>query len=187
MVEHCAARDFCQKWNFPRCCGAIDGKHITIKQPPGAGTMFYNFKGFHSIVLFTMVDAEYNFTYINVGANGSASDSTIFQETPLFKSLENNTLGIPEKYVIVRDSIFPLKEYLMKPYGSRKRNPKKIVFNYRLSRATRIVENPFGILTWRFHVFTRPVELKLTTVDQVVLATCYLHNWLRSHCADYLT
>jgi len=63
----------------------------------------------------------------------------------------------------------------------------KRVFNYRLSRARRIVENAFGILAWRFRIFLRPIELKVDTVDNVVLAACSLHNWLQSFSPTYIT
>ena len=131
-----------------------------------------------------MVDADYNFLYVNVGANGSANDSTIFQDSPLYAALEKNTLNMPPGSVILGDSIFPLKTWLMKPYSRRNCNAQRTVFNYRLSRARRVVENAFGILTWRFRVFKSAIELKLSTVDEVVLATCALHNWLRSRTAD---
>lgn len=181
------AKHFHHGWNFPRCCGAIDGKHVGVKQPPGSGSHFFNYKKFFSVILFAMVDANYNFLYVNVGTNGWAGDAAVFSKSTLFEMLENGTLNFPEDHVILGDSAFPLKKYLMKPYARKNQSNEQAVFNYHLSRARRVVENAFGILAWRFRIFLTKIELKIDTVDLVVLAACSLHNWLRQTNPSYLT
>lgn len=57
------AREFEINWNMPN---ALDGKHIVIKPSANQGSAFYNYKNKHSIVLLGLVDAAYNFLYINV-------------------------------------------------------------------------------------------------------------------------
>ena len=47
----------------------------------------------------------------------------------------------------------------MKPYAFRSLAHEKKIFNYRLSRARRIVENAFGIFANRFRVFLSPMLL----------------------------
>lgn len=126
-----------------------------------------------------MVDADYCFTYVDVGGNRRASDSAVFRDSTLNISMEKKTLGLPEGSVIVGDDAFPLRPDLMKPFSKHGLTNEERIFNYRLSRARRVSENAFGILAWRFRVFSRPIELKPDTIDKVIWAACSMHNWLR--------
>lgn len=168
---------FRQRWNFPDCYGAVDGKHVNIHAPANCGSDFFNYKGNNSIVLLAVVDHDYCFRYINVGATGRQSDGGIFQQSALFEALANNLL--PEHGCLVADDAFPLKEYMMKPYSKVALSKEQKIFNYRLSRARRIVENSFGILTSRFRIFEKPIACLPETVDKIIKTCCALHNWMR--------
>jgi len=64
----------------------------------------------------------------------------------------------------VGDDNFPLKTYLMKPYSKINLTKEERIYNYKTSRAKRIVENGFGILASRFRVFGQPIALKVETI-----------------------
>ena len=71
---------------------------------------------------------------------------------------------------------------LMRPFPRGKKEKQlpynKMIFNYRLSRARRIVENAFGILVQWWRVFDRRICMDDHNVMKIVNATCVLHNYL---------
>ncbi|XP_054083874.1 uncharacterized protein LOC128920511 [Zeugodacus cucurbitae] len=166
------------RWNFPGCHGAIDGKHIVIFAPPNCGSEYFNYKGTNSVVLMAVVDHDYCFRCLNIGANGRNADAGIFNQSALRQALENNML--PKGGFLVGDDAFALKCYLLKPYGGPNLTTAQTIFNYRISRARRIVENAFGILASRFRIFHTPIPTDVKTTDKIVRAACALHNWLRT-------
>lgn len=60
--------EFDDNWNFPKCIGAIDGKHIIVQGPIHNGSEYYNYKGSESSVLLGIVDANYSFIYVDVAS-----------------------------------------------------------------------------------------------------------------------
>ena len=51
------------------------------------------------------------------------------------------------------------------------------IFNYRLSRARRIIENTFGILASRWMIFRHPIIAQPKRVEVYTKATIALHNY----------
>ena len=90
------SRDFESKWNMPHCIGAIDGKHIATKAPFKSGTLFHNYKSFFSIVLMAICDANYCFTYVDVGNYGSNNDSGVLLNSQMGKDFKERKMNIPE-------------------------------------------------------------------------------------------
>ena len=187
------AKGFHNNWNFPHTLGAIDGKHIRIKCPRNSGSLFYNYKKFYSIVLLAVADADYNFLYVDCGAEGRASDSTLWTQSQFAQDIEreDNPLGIPEpalfpghqgtlNYFFVGDDAFALGEHMMKPFPSKELTAAQRIFNYRLSRARRVVENTFGILSTRFRILRREIDMEPEGARDVVLACVALHNFIKA-------
>ena len=196
------ADQFFVRWNFPHCVGAIDGKHVVIQAPALAGSSYYNYKNQHSIVLMAACDGQYRFTLVDIGAPGRNSDGGIFANSPMGVAMESGGLDLPSPskingtslpYVFVGDEAFPLKTYLMRPFPRHDLRPtarneqqlQRSIYNYRLSRARRLIENVFGIWSARWRVFKRPIIADTNTVELYIKATICLHNWLRNFdCTD---
>lgn len=187
------AEDYYSLWNFPNCLGALDGKHITIQAPPNSGSLYFNYKKTFSVVLLALVDAHYNFIAVDVGSYGKNSDGGIFSNSNLGRAIEQNKLHIPQDeklpntalklpYVFVADEGFPLKTYLMRPYPRQDVSDiSKRIFNYRLCRTRRVVENAFGILAQKFRIYFRRLQATPENADYIILATCILHNFIKKY------
>ena len=60
-------REFRLSWNVPDAIGALDGKHVRIKKPPKSGSLYHNYKGFFSVIVMVLVNAEYRFRWVDRG------------------------------------------------------------------------------------------------------------------------
>ena len=78
------------------------------------------------------------------------------------------------------DEIFLLKTYLMRPYPGSGITESESIYNYRHSRARRVIENAFGILCSQWRIFFTPIIAKEENVEHVVAACIVLHNYLTS-------
>lgn len=82
--------------------------------------------------------------------------------------------------VFIGDDAFPLSTNVMKPFpGSFDKGSKQRIFNYRASRARRVSENVFGIISSVFRVLRKPMLLEPHIATKIVLAIIHLHNFLR--------
>lgn len=181
---------FSKNNNFPNCVGAVDGKHVRILKPAGSGSDYYNYKHFFSILLLAVADSNCRFTYVDVGAFGKEADPTVFEKSSLWQGIQKNTINIPESssvvgipikmpYAFVGDEAFGLSKHMLRPYSGKHLEMKKRVFNYRLSRARRVVECSFGILTNKWRIFHRPIDVKPKFAVDIVKCCCVLHNFVR--------
>ncbi|XP_065672007.1 uncharacterized protein LOC136089845 [Hydra vulgaris] len=152
--------EFYERWNFPHGLGAIDAT----------------------------CNAKYEFTLVDIGGSGRG-DGGIYTNSKVGSAIDNNLLNFPYPscisgysksitfpYTFLADEAFALKPHMMRPYP--RRTNLEIVFNYRLSRGRRVIENSFGVLASRFRIFRRQIVLKVENVKIVVKATVALHNFL---------
>lgn len=186
------AEEFWERWNFPNCIGALDGKHVRIFAPAKSGSLYFNYKEYFSLVMLALVDANCKFIALDVGSYGKEGDSSIFNKSafgrkvmhcqdffPADRILPRSNKVLP--HVIIGDEAFRLDKHLMKPFTklSATSDKSKAIFNYRLSRARRVSENAFGLLSQVFRVFYTPIAVKPEVCDDLIIAACCLHNLLR--------
>lgn len=160
-----------------------------LQCPQKTGSTYYNYKDFHSVVLIALVSGSYKFLLVDIGAQDRHSDGGIFFKNSIMgQRFYNNMMYLPDPstisvrhkipYVIVADEAFQLTSFTMRPYPSKNLSKEQKIFNYRLSRTRRVVENAFGILTSRWRIYYKPLNTSLQTVDAIIKATICLHNLL---------
>ena len=191
------AAKYHSNWNFPQCLGAIDGNHVCIICLAHAGTKYFNYKSYYSILLLEEADATYEFTIIDVGDYEMHSDGDTFRSSRVFQMVRNKNLNIPPDeclpyatisvpYVFVADEGYPLLDNSLKPYSGGNLDPDDVYCNKHLHKYRKTTECAFRILysksvcrnNWR------------KQVEKILKAACVLQNviiekgWVENHLKD---
>ena len=129
--------------------------------------------------------------FVDTGCQGRISDSSVFTNTELCKKLETKTLCLPQPvplngreksvpYFFIGDEAFPLSDNLMKVYpGQHPKDSKERIFNYRICRARRVVENVFVFSSSVFRMLRKPMLLEPEKAQLTAMTIACLHNFLR--------
>lgn len=136
--------------------------------------------------MIAIVDANYRFLHVDVGGYGSEGDASYFSSSEVGQNIVDNTMHLPEDttfgkaklpFFFLGDSGFPLCERVMTPYSYRGRRPTKeeIIYNYRLSRVRRCVENALSI---KWMCLSRSMFCSPDRAQKIVSACVLLHNYL---------
>ena len=144
-------------------------------------------------------DACYIFSLVDIGSFGSNNDSGVFRYSPMGKAFFNDEISLPVAeclenlptfgkvpYFLVGYEAFLLQSWLLRPFPGHRIPEEQRIFNYKLFRASRVIENAFGILAARWQVFMQPIQSTVEKTDQIVKATICLHNFIwQKNCAGF--
>ncbi|EYC14364.1 hypothetical protein Y032_0040g166 [Ancylostoma ceylanicum] len=122
-----SAEDFANMWKYPRGVAALDGKHFECFRPSHSGSPFYNCKGYYSIVLLALSDAQYRILMFDLGSKGKSSDAGIFQNSPMRTYIESHLDDFPPpvrlrnfgvvSYHNLADQGFGQKVHIQRPFN----------------------------------------------------------------------
>jgi len=70
--------------------------HVACRCTSNSGYQYLNYKGFYSIVLMALVDADYKFIWADVSGTGSATDAQIYRNSELKKCIGKGSLAFSE-------------------------------------------------------------------------------------------
>ena len=143
---------FEEKWGFPGVLGAIDGSYIPVKRPRKNPEQYINRKGFHSLQLQVICDADMLFTNVFCSYPGSVHDARVFRNSSIFQDAEANPdVLFPRNTHLIGDSAYPLKVWVLTPFRDNGRlTRRQRRYNFVHSSTRMIVERSLSLYKGRF-------------------------------------
>lgn len=175
---------FFERYGFPGTIGVIDGTQIPIVAPPAnhnihPGAPYYNRKGFYSVNVQIIADANLRITNINARFPGSVHDAAIWRMSTINAHFENIFTNDALHYHLIGDEGYPLLPWLLIKYpGNYPENTPHGRYNRHLVRARIVIERVIGILKSRFRCLHQHRALHYNPIKAatIILSCAILHN-----------
>lgn len=133
---------------------------------------FRNRKGYFSLNVQVVGDADLRIRNIVARWSGSTHDQTIFNNSSIKAQFEGNEFG---NSIMLGDSGYALKKYLITPILNPTIEVEQ-VFNESQIRTRNPIERLFGVLKRRFPVLSLGIRLSCDTAKVVIIGCAVLHN-----------
>ncbi|KAI8420656.1 hypothetical protein MSG28_007895, partial [Choristoneura fumiferana] len=161
---------------FPRVIGAMDCTHIRITSPGGDHAELYrNRKGYFSVNVQTICNANLEITDIVARWPGSSHDSTIFNNSCIKAKFESGHYG---NALLLVDGGYATTSYTMPPLENP-RTPVEQLYNESQIRTRNPIERCYGVWKRRFPALALGLRTKIDKSLTIIVATAVLHNMLR--------
>uniref|UniRef100_A0A8D9ACG4 Putative nuclease HARBI1 n=1 Tax=Cacopsylla melanoneura TaxID=428564 RepID=A0A8D9ACG4_9HEMI len=158
------ARSFLRKGGFPCVGGCVDGTMITIDAPTAFEEQFVNRHGKHALNVMAICGPNLAFYAVNAQWPGSLHDARVFRNTAVYRKFETENWRPFPGAVILGDSAYPLKDWLITPLNRDLEEPAALAFNRAHRQTRRLIENAFGMLKEKFpclnHIGLNPISVQ---------------------------
>ncbi|XP_055531503.1 putative nuclease HARBI1 [Wyeomyia smithii] len=156
---------------FPDVIGCIDVLYISIRKPANKkrNTDQHDEK---FMTLQGICDANCKFLDVCIGSPSRIHHSRVFSLSPISEEI---AAICQDKFHILGDAAYPIREYLLTPYSGNL-SAKKQNYNLRHTQTRVQIENAFGILKHRFRQLMRLDFFEGERMCKFVMACCVLHN-----------
>ena len=110
------AKQFFDLGGFPSVGGAIDGCHVLVSPPKADKPAYMNRHHSTSLNVMAVAGPDLSFYYVETSSTGRNHDSKVLKNSSLWESMERGEGPFPGA-VLLGDSGYPLREWLITPYA----------------------------------------------------------------------
>ena len=177
---------FESKHGFPQAFGCVDGTHIPIQQPLENSHDFFSYKMKYTLNVQAICDFEGKFIDVDCRWPGSVHDAKVFSNSRINCMLRDGTLPVLYRsllpgvdkvpVLLLGDPAYTLLPHLMKEFTTCTTN-EQVMFNDLLRSSRNPIECAYGRLKERWQILSKPIDMKLEHVPQIIYSCFVLHNF----------
>jgi hypothetical protein len=161
---------------MPCVCGCVDGTLITIKAPSVAEDQYVDRHGNHSINCMVVAGPNMKAYYVSAKWPGRLNDKRVIKNSALHNAFEAGWRPFPNA-VILGDSGYALREWLLPPIGGVNLSVEEALFNSYNRSTRRTVECYFGILKQKFACLSIPLRVEPLYACEIFKCCTVLQNF----------